>query len=62
MSEHDLRPVEAPQHVLAIVNPASGSKRGQRVIERLREIDSPHITLHATTPDFNFAKAIEAGT
>ncbi len=53
--------VDAPQHVLAMVNPASGSKRGQAVLERLRAIRHPHITLHATTPDFDFAQAIEQG-
>ena len=53
--------VDAPQHVLAIVNPAAGSKRGQVVVERLREIRFPRITLHVTTPDFDFARAIEEG-
>lgn len=61
MTDQDLTPVAAPKHVLAIVNPASGSKRGADVIERLREITRPHITLHITTPDFDFASAIREG-
>jgi diacylglycerol kinase family enzyme len=57
----DLTPIEAPKHVLAIINPASGSKRGQLVIERLKKIDEPRVTLHVTTPDFDFVGAIERG-
>ncbi|MBN1563267.1 MAG: hypothetical protein JXA10_05475 [Anaerolineae bacterium] len=53
--------VDAPKHVLAIVNPASGSKRGNIVIKRLQAITSPRITLYPTTPDFDFAAVIEAG-
>ena len=61
MTETDWPPVAAPSHVLAIVNPASGSKRGQRVIERLQGVTEPRVTLHVTTPDFDFARAIELG-
>ncbi|MGQ9848880.1 MAG: diacylglycerol/lipid kinase family protein [Aggregatilineaceae bacterium] len=61
MTNTDWPEVEAPEHVLAIVNPASGSKRGQTVIERLRETTQPRVTLHVTTPDFDFAHAIEQG-
>jgi diacylglycerol kinase family enzyme len=61
VSELQLVPVDAPQHVVAIVNPAAGSKRGLTVIERLRQITFPRITLHVTTPDFDFAAAIKAG-
>lgn len=61
MSDSGLRPVNAPQHVLAIINPASGSKRGQQVIERLQAITEPRVTIVPTTPDFNFARAIEDG-
>lgn len=61
MTEYELTPVDAPQHVLAIVNPASGSKRGAAVVERLRSISRPRVTLHVTTPDFDFAEAIRAG-
>jgi YegS/Rv2252/BmrU family lipid kinase len=61
VSDIELTPVEAPQHVVAIVNPASGSKRGKTVIEALRAITRPRITLHVTTPDFDFAAAIKAG-
>ncbi len=57
----ELTLVDAPQHVLAIVNPASGSKKGQEVIERLREIKHPKITLRATTPNYDFAEAIRQG-
>lgn len=59
MSDQDW--VDAPKHILAIVNPASGAKRGGLVIKRLQEITSPRITLHPTTPDFDFASVIEAG-
>jgi len=61
MTDTDLTPIDAPQHVLAIINPASGSKRGNEVIERLREVRSPRVTLHVTTPEFDFAAAIRAG-
>ncbi|NLX09375.1 MAG: hypothetical protein GXY36_06935 [Chloroflexi bacterium] len=61
MTDTDLIPVDAPRHVVAIVNPASGSKKGQLVIERLREIRSPRISLYVTTPDFDFAAAIREG-
>ena len=61
MTDTDLTPIDAPQHALAIVNPASGSKRGNEVIERLREVRSPRVTLHVTTPEFDFAAAIRAG-
>lgn len=61
MADPDLTPVAAPQHVLAIVNPASGSKRGTDVIEHLRDITRPRITLHITTPDFDFEAAIAEG-
>lgn len=53
--------VEAPHHVLAIVNPASGSRRGVTVIERLRTVQTPRLTLHVTTPDSDFAGVIRAG-
>ena len=53
--------ISAPQHVLAIVNPVSGSKRGRVVIARLRTVKRPRVTLHVTTPDFDFAEAIRAG-
>jgi diacylglycerol kinase (ATP) len=53
--------VDAPNHVLAIVNPASGSKRGNAVIEHLRRVEKPRVTLHVTTLDFDFAGAIRAG-
>ncbi len=61
MTDSEVTRIEAPAHVLAIVNPASGSKRGNVVIERLREITTPRITLHVTTPDFDFAGAIRDG-
>jgi diacylglycerol kinase (ATP) len=54
-------PVEAPEHVLAIVNPASGTRRGQELIARLRDIRQPRITMHITTPDFDFIGAIKDG-
>lgn len=54
-------PVEAPSHILAIVNPAAGSKRGKAVIERLRYVTQPQVSLHVTTPDFDFAGTIEHG-
>ncbi len=53
--------ISAPQHVLAIVNPVSGAKRGRVVIERLQAVRQPRVTLHVTTPDFDFAEAIRAG-
>lgn len=54
--------VKAPEHVLAIVNPVAGSKRGQVVARRLRELKRPpRVTLHETTPDFDFATAIRDG-
>ncbi|NDJ76589.1 MAG: hypothetical protein GYB65_10055 [Chloroflexi bacterium] len=53
--------VPAPERVLAIVNPASGARRGRSVIERLREIRIPDITLQITTPDFDFARIVEQG-
>ena len=61
MSDQEQNWIEAPQHVLAIVNPASGSKRGMLVIKRLLAITHPRVTLHITTPDFDYAGAIEAG-
>lgn len=61
MTESALTPIDAPEHILAIVNPASGSKRGTQVIERLKGVKTPRITLHITTPDFDFASAIERG-
>ncbi len=61
MTEQERIWVEAPDHILAIVNPASGSKRGMIVMKRLQEIKKPHITLHITTPDFDYAGAIAAG-
>jgi len=61
MTESELTTVEAPTHVLAIVNPAAGSKRGNLVIERLLNIAKPRITLHVTIPDFDFAGAIRDG-
>jgi diacylglycerol kinase (ATP) len=61
MEEYQWSSVAAPSHVLAIVNPASGSRRGNEVIERLRLVHTPRVTLHATTPDFDFAKAIREG-
>jgi diacylglycerol kinase (ATP) len=61
MAQVELTPVGAPKHVLAIVNPASGSRRGNVVIKRLREITTPRITLHVTTPEFDFAAAVREG-
>jgi diacylglycerol kinase family enzyme len=61
MVEIALTTIDAPTHVVAIVNPASGSKRGADVIERLQGIKEPRLMLHITTPDFDFASAIEAG-
>ena len=61
MAETEPILVDAPTHVLAIVNPASGSKRGATVIERLRQVTEPRITLHVTTPDFDYVRAIEDG-
>jgi len=61
MAERERIWVEAPEHILAIVNPASGSKRGTIVLRRLQEIKKPRVTLHVTTPDFDYAGAIEAG-
>ena len=61
MTEQERIWVEAPDHILAIVNPASGSKRGMIVMKRLQEIKKPHITLHITTPDFDYGGAIAAG-
>jgi diacylglycerol kinase (ATP) len=61
MTDQELTWVDAPQHVLAIVNPASGSKRGMLVIKRLKEITQPRVTLHITIPKFDYAGAIEAG-
>jgi diacylglycerol kinase family enzyme len=61
MTERAWTSVDAPEHVLAIVNPASGSKRGTEVIRRLRDVQQPRITLHVTTPQFDFAAAINAG-
>jgi diacylglycerol kinase family enzyme len=61
MEDSQWSPVAPPSHVLAIVNPASGSRRGAEVIERLRLIHSPPITLHITTPDFDFASVIRKG-
>ena len=61
MAEFELTPVDEPRHVLAIVNPASGSKRGAAVIQRLQSITRPRVTLRMTTPDFDFAEAIRAG-
>ncbi|MBN1681442.1 MAG: hypothetical protein JW966_14265 [Anaerolineae bacterium] len=59
MKVTDLVSIEAPRHVLAIVNPVSGSKKGATVIKRLQNITEARITLHVTTPDFDFAGAIE---
>ncbi len=53
--------VDRPGHVLAVVNPVSGSRRGLAVIERLRTMTEPRIILHRTTPDFDFAGVIRAG-
>lgn len=53
--------IGAPKHVLAFVNPASGSRRGHAVIERLRQFSQPRITLHITTPNFDFSEAIDNG-
>lgn len=61
MTEIEWTPVSVPRHVLAIVNPVSGSKRGAEVIKRLRQINTPRITLHVTTPDFDFVEAIQRG-
>lgn len=61
MTEQERNWIEAPDHILAIVNPASGSKRGTIVMQRLREIKKPRITLHVTTPDFDYGEAIAAG-
>lgn len=61
MVKTGLIPVAAPTHVLAIVNPASGSKRGAEVLERLRAVTEPRITLLTTTPNYDFAAAIEKG-
>jgi len=59
--DFDKNQISAPRHVLAIVNPAAGAKRGAVVIERLREIRQPRITLHVTTPEFDYEGAIRAG-
>lgn len=61
MSDYAAQPVEAPQHVLAFVNPAAGSKRGNIVIDRLKDLKTPRITLHVTTLDFDFVGAIRRG-
>jgi diacylglycerol kinase (ATP) len=61
MTDQELTWVDAPTHILAIVNPASGSKRGTLVIRRLQGITTPRITLHITTPTFDYAGAIAAG-
>ncbi|MBI5959991.1 MAG: hypothetical protein HY866_14725 [Chloroflexi bacterium] len=61
MADKEWISVEKPKHVLAMVNPAAGSKRGREVLERLRLITDPQITLLETTPDFDFAGAIRAG-
>ncbi len=61
MTDHESTWVDAPRHILAIVNPASGSKRGMLVIKRLKEITQPRVTLHITTPEFDYAGAIAAG-
>lgn len=53
--------VAAPEHVLAIINPAAGSKRGTIVLKRLQHITTPRITIHVTTPDFDYAGAIADG-
>ena len=53
--------ISAPTHVLAFINPAAGSKRGTEVLRRLRQLDQPRLTLHETTPDFDFDAAIKAG-
>ncbi len=53
--------IEAPQHVLAIVNPVAGVKRGSIVLERLQALTTPRITLHTTTLDFDYAGAIHDG-
>src|SRR5690606_38105485 len=60
-AEFELTSADEPRHVLAIVNPASGSKRGALVIERLRSMTRPRVTLQLTTPDFDFAEVIRAG-
>lgn len=61
MSRSESPTVGAPEHVVAIVNPVSGSKRGQVVIKRLKQREAPRITLHVTTPDFDFVSAIRSG-
>jgi diacylglycerol kinase family enzyme len=53
--------VEKPSHVLAMVNPAAGSRRGREVLERLRLVADPQITLLETTPHFDFAAVIQEG-
>lgn len=61
MTQKEWTSVGAPKHVLAMVNPAAGSKRGKVVIDRLRAISTPQITLRVTTPNFDFAGAIKEG-
>lgn len=62
MTANDSSVVGVPEHVLAIVNPVSGSRRGQVVAQRLREYSGPpRVTLHETTPDFDFTGAIREG-
>jgi diacylglycerol kinase (ATP) len=61
MAGADWTPVGVPRHVLAVVNPASGSKRGTEVIRRLEKYQEPEVTLHVTTPDFDFDGAIRSG-
>ncbi len=61
MSDYAGQGINAPQHVIAFVNPAAGSKRGTVVHERLKEFQEPRITLHVTTVDFDFAQAIREG-
>jgi diacylglycerol kinase family enzyme len=61
MSQRENIWVDAPEHILAIVNPASGSKRGTVVMERLQKITHPRISLHITTLDFDYAGTIAAG-
>lgn len=61
MTVRDWPQIEPPEHVLAIVNPVAGSRRGRVVIERLCALTRPHVTLHVTTPTFDFAEAVRDG-
>jgi diacylglycerol kinase (ATP) len=61
MTANEWPHIDAPHHVLAIVNPVAGVKRGSIVLERLKALTTPRITLHTTTPDFDYAGVIQDG-